>query len=40
MFPTQLELTKSFLVESLDKICLDMLWFDSIFDVIEKNRLR
>jgi len=36
----QLELTKSFLVESLDKICLDMLWFDSIFDVIEKNRLR
>ena len=36
----QLALTQSFLVESLDKICLDMLWFDSVFDVLEKQRLR
>jgi len=36
----QLVLTKSFLVESLDKICLDLLWFDSCFSVVHKHALR
>jgi hypothetical protein len=36
----QLKLTQAFLFESLDKICFDMLYFDSLFDVTQKQNLR
>jgi len=36
----QLALTKSFLVESLDKTCLDLLAFHAQFDVAERRQLR